>query len=168
MFSIEPEECTVDLSFIIRISLLTIISFSVSGQTVSYPIVDTGQVRCYDDSKEISYPRKGRYYYGQDAQYRGNQPRYRNNHNGTVSDLVTGLMWQSSPGSKKYWSIAVEDASRCRTGGYRDWRMPTIKELYSLIDFSGEDVDPRSSSKDSMKPFINNKYVFLINVESPL
>ncbi len=147
-----------DLSFIIRISLLTIISFSVSGQTVSYPIVDTGQVRCYDDSKEISYPRKGRYYYGQDAQYRGNQPRYRNNHNGTVSDLVTGLMWQSSPGSKKYWSIAVEDASRCRTGGYRDWRMPTIKELYSLIDFSGEDVDPRSSSKDSMKPFINNKY----------
>lgn len=147
-----------DLSFIIRNLLLTVISVSAYSQSVSYPIVDTGQVRCYDDRNEISYPRKGRSYYGQDAQYSGNQPRYRDNRDGTITDLVTGLMWQSDPGSKKYWSIAVEDASKCRTGGYSDWRMPTIKELYSLIDFSGEDIDPRASSEGNMKPFINSRY----------
>ena len=41
-----------------------------------YPIVDTGQTACYDDSIEIASPSPGSQYYGQDAQINGNQPSY--------------------------------------------------------------------------------------------
>lgn len=53
---------------------------------LSYPIVDTGQVRCFDDRSEIEYPRTGRDYFGQDAQYSGNSPRYRDT--GSASRLA--------------------------------------------------------------------------------
>jgi hypothetical protein len=74
----------------------------------TYPIVDTGQVRCYDNSREVKYPEVGEPFFGQDAQYQGNQPSYRDNGDGTITDLVTGLMWQKDPGPKKTFAQAVE------------------------------------------------------------
>ena len=130
-------------------------TFVVQAQ-LTYPIVDTGQKRCFDNRKEINFPWKNQAFYGQDAQYNGNQPKYRNNGNGTVSDLVTGLMWQRKPENKMTYKQAVAGAPKCRTGGYRDWRLPTIKELYSLIDFSGTDISPLSKTANT--PFINTRY----------
>lgn len=46
---------------------------------IDYPIVDTGQSRCFDNRREISCPKSGQTFFGQDAQYRGNQPAYRDN-----------------------------------------------------------------------------------------
>jgi Protein of unknown function (DUF1566)/EF hand len=138
------------------ITVGSILCALTSQAQLSYPIVDTGQKRCYNAYREISYPENREAFYGQDAQYNGNQPSYKDNRNGTVSDLVTGLMWQQNPGSKKTYSQAVADARKCRVGGYKDWRLPTIKELYSLINFSGADIDP--SSKTSSTPFINTRY----------
>jgi hypothetical protein len=62
-----------------------------------YPIVDTGQERCYDNRLEIKYPKAGAPFFGQDAQYHGNHPSYRDDGDGTIIDLVTGLMWQKDP-----------------------------------------------------------------------
>ena len=123
-----------------------------------YTIVDTGQVRCYSDRMEIKYPQTGDAFFGQDAQYNGNQPAYRDNGDGTVTDLNTGLMWTQNPGSKKIFSQATSGASKCKVGGYNDWRLPTIKEFYSLILFSGTDPDPRSVSSSRQNPFIDTKY----------
>ena len=101
----------------------------------NYPVVDTGQERCYDDQTEISYPKTGQLFFGQDAQYNGNQPAYKNNGDGTVTDLNTGLMWQADPGSKVTYAQALAGARKCHVGGYRDWRLPAIKEIYSMILF---------------------------------
>ena len=127
-----------------------------SQAKLNYPIVDTGQKRCFDNTKEIAFPWKNQAFFGQDAQYNGNQPHYKKNSNGTVSDLVTGLMWVQNPGSKVSYAQAVAGAKKCRVGGYRDWRLPTIKELYSVIDFSGTDISPYN--KTAKNPFINTKY----------
>ncbi|MHC4984635.1 MAG: Lcl C-terminal domain-containing protein [Planctomycetota bacterium] len=121
-----------------------------------YAIVDTGQIRCYDNRTEIVYPAAGEAFFGQDAHYEGLQPSYQDNGDGTVTDLNTRLMWIQDPGAKKTFAQAVAGAARCTVGGYDDWRLPSIKELYSLILFSGEDPDPRSSQTSSLTPFIDS------------
>jgi hypothetical protein len=120
-----------------------------------YPVVDTGQTKCYGDRGEIAAPKPGQPFYGQDAQYIGNPPNYKLNGDGTVSDLVTGLMWTQDPGSKKTFDQAVADTAKCRTGNYDDWRLPTIKELYSLIQLNGIDPDPMSHDDSRLIPFID-------------
>ncbi|HUT36582.1 MAG TPA: DUF1566 domain-containing protein [Planctomycetota bacterium] len=122
-----------------------------------YPIVDTGQTRCYSTQSETAYPKQGEAFYGQDAQYVANPPRYKHNGDGTVADLVTGLTWQKDPGEKKTFQQAVAGASKCGLGGHDDWRLPTIKELYSLILLSGTDPDPRSADSGRQKPFIDTE-----------
>ena len=102
----------------------------------AFTVVDTGQGVCYNTSREIPCPESGGTFFGQDAQSNTNSPSYVDHGNGTVSDLLTGLMWQQTP-SNLTWSEAVKRASSQTTGGHVDWRLPTIKELYSLINFGG-------------------------------
>ena len=133
--------------------------FTASAATAtSYTIVDTGQTHCYNNAQQIACPQRGVAFFGQDAQYVGNAPSYKDNGDGTVADLNTGLMWQKTPGSKVAFANAVAGTKSFNLGGYTDWRLPTIKELYSLIDFSGTDPNPTSTDTSGLKPFINTQY----------
>ena len=63
-----------------------------------------------------------------------------------ITDLMTGLIWVKSPGqSKKTWLEAVDSCENMQTtyqateNGYifvNDWRMPTVREVNSLIAYS--------------------------------
>lgn len=126
-----------------------------------YPIVDTNQTTFFSTDAIIDAPSQGEAFYGQDASYIGNVPNYTDNLDGTVTDNVTGLMWQQDPGAKITWPEAVanlEAFNAVGLGGYSDWRIPTIKELYSLVDFSGH--TGRSSSES--EPYIDTDY-FVFN-----
>ncbi len=134
-----------------------------------YVIVDTGQTKCFDDSEEANCPAFGEAFYGQDGQITGNTPSYTDNGNGTVTDNVTGLMWQQTPDTngdgvinssdKMSYDEAVAGAYSLYLGGYSDWRLPSIKELYSLIDFKGLDPSGYEGSDTSeLIPFINTDY----------
>jgi len=126
---------------------------SFSTADLDYPVVGTNQAARYDDSKAVT---DKTVFYGQDADYSSLAPSYTDNGDGTVTDNNTGLRWQRDPGSKMGWDEALKAAEGSALAGYSDWRIPTIKELYSLIDFSGVDVDP--SASDAESPFINTEY----------
>lgn len=56
---------------------------------------DTGQTKCYDNEQELqSCPSPGEPFYGQDGNYQGTQPAFKNNGDDTVTDTVTSLTWQ--------------------------------------------------------------------------
>jgi hypothetical protein len=62
---------------------------------------------------------------------------YTDNGDGTVMDASTGLMWQQrAPLKWMTWKQALAYCERLNLGGHTDWRMPTIKELRSLVDYS--------------------------------
>jgi hypothetical protein len=110
---------------------------------------DTGQTKCYDNTHEIACPNPGEPFYGQDAQYSSNPHSYTDLGNGIVRDNVTGLEWQQDTALGTYdWQQAIDYCDGLVLGGYSDWRLPTIKELSSLVD----------SSIQSPDPTINNDY----------
>jgi hypothetical protein len=101
-----------------------------------WAVPDTNQTDCFNDSGPIICPTAGDPFFGQDAQYTNHPPSYTDNGDGTVTDQVTGLMWQKAFTVADF-ADAETTADAATLAGYHDWRVPTIKELYSLIDFSG-------------------------------
>lgn len=153
-------------------SLPNLSSSANSKSKLPYIIVDTGQTKYYDNSREIPAPQQGAPFYGQDAQYQGNQPSYSLSSDGlTVYDNVTGLTWQRSPDTNGDSSLTSSDKlswakaqahpaalNAAKYGGFSDWRLPTIKELYSLIKFNGTDPNPTGNNIFGLTPFIDTNY----------
>ncbi len=62
--------------------------------------------------------------------------QFRDNGDGTVSDLTTGLMWQQDSVQGISWKDGLAYCSDLQLGGYSDWRLPDVNELISLVDYS--------------------------------
>jgi hypothetical protein len=146
----------------------------------AWPIPNTGQTKCYNNTAEITCPAPGQPFYGQDGNYTINPPFYTKlDANGNalpdsattwamVKDNVTGLIWENktddggihdkdntytwcdrnpatnggnpgtcgsgpTPTDTEAFIKALNDA---HFGGFSDWRMPTPKELQSIVDCS--------------------------------
>jgi hypothetical protein len=105
---------------------------------------DTGQIFCYDLSgSSISCSGAG-----QDGSYILLNPQlsYIDNGDGTVTDKYTGLMWKkcsepdttancSGSHSTYIWADAITLCEGLTYAGYSDWRLPNMKELFSLIKY---------------------------------
>lgn len=65
-------------------------------------------------------------------------------------------MWQKTPDFQRHqFYDAFNYVEELEIGGYSDWRLPTIKELYSIANFNGE-LFPKNISKS--KPYIDTEY----------
>lgn len=112
------------------------------GQTqgkISLP--ETGQKKCYNASgTEISCAGTG-----QDGEIQAGvaSPKPRFTVSGDcVNDNLTGLMWAKNanlPNASKTWQGALDYVASINSGsglcGFKDWRLPNINELASLVNF---------------------------------
>lgn len=95
----------------------------------------------------------------------------------SVLDTQTGLEWQRDTPDPMSWGEAMEYAKSLRLGGHADWRLPSIEELTTLIDFSRAEPASkfpgmpseclwssssysRSSSSYAWLVYFDNGYVF--------
>ncbi len=113
-------------------------------------LLKTGQTTCYDDDG-ITIPCSGT---GQDGEYQYGAARsYTDNHNGTVTDNSTGLMWTqctyglssadwnasdclTGSATTMTWATALSNCEGLTFAGKSDWKLPNINELASLTDYS--------------------------------
>jgi hypothetical protein len=120
------------------------------AEVQGYQLPDTGQSKCYDNYGNVinCLLPQGSLFYGQDAQYKGTQPAYRNNGDGTVTDLNTRLMWQQDGGNYGTWQDARYTCTLLNTqglGGHNDWRIPGRRELVSIVNYGR--LDPAINTK---------------------
>ena len=166
-----------------RIIVFCWVVLMVTSVLCAAPVPDTGQTKCYDNSKEITCPSPGQPFYGQDANYSIHPMSYTKlDANGNalpdsasswvmVKDNVTGLIWEmktnkdgkedysnphdadntytwydsnpatnggnaGEPGNGTDTEDFIKALNDAHYGGYSDWRLPTIKELAYIVNYS--------------------------------
>ncbi len=97
--------------------------YSVGGWTM-LKLPDTGQTTSYTST------------FDEDSDYIKNPPSYTDNGNETVTDNVTGLMWQQQDDDKeRIWDEAISYCYDLTIAGYSDWRLPSDIELMSIVNY---------------------------------
>lgn len=100
--------------------------------------------------------------------------RYLDNKDGSVSDKKTGLMWaKDSSEDEMNWSDAEAYCKKLNLAGHSDWRLPTVEELFGLVDRSKTDpaINPvfgcRSSYHWSSAPYAGvSDFAWLVSFSS--
>ncbi|HVS66887.1 MAG TPA: DUF1566 domain-containing protein, partial [Thermoanaerobaculia bacterium] len=133
------------------------------------PVLDSGQTTCWDESG-VERSCTGT---GEDGEHRAGlsevTPRFVDHLDGTVTDHQTGLVWMKDADcgwGTRTWQAALTTAADFNLGSssaggdcaeydddappHTDWRVPSLSELRSLIDFAA--VSP---ALDPLHPFLD-------------
>ena len=99
-------------------------SIILSTQWSLLKLPDTGQIGEYTAT------------FGEDSDYTINSPSYTDNGDATITDTVTGLIWQKEDdNTTRTWADAGTYCDSLTLGGYSDWRRPSKKELISIVNY---------------------------------
>ena len=129
-------------------------SGDTSGWWAPARVGETGQKTCYDEAGTV-IDCAGT---GQDGEIRPGvawpNPRFVDNSDGTVTDMLTGLVWLKNANcfGQRTWTSALADANTLAStvcglsdgSQAGDWRLPSANELQSLIDY--ENFSPALSN----------------------
>ena len=131
-------------TFAAAIGFGSILAVAASGESGSFPA--SGQATCWNTGGQVIACAGT----GQDGESQAGVPlAYRDNGDGTITDLNTGLMWEklSNDGSihdkDNYytWTAAVSSKiaalNSANYAGHNDWRLPNIRQLRSIVNYGG-------------------------------
>jgi hypothetical protein len=107
-----------------KLAFLFLSTLSVA-QSVTKSIAllpDTGQTNSYTTT------------FGEDHDYSINPPSFTNNGNGTITDNVTGLMWQQADDGEMIYENAAPFCEALSYAGNTDWRLPSPMESFSILN----------------------------------
>lgn len=99
-----------------------------TGQVTVHGLPDTGQTSSYTVTK------------GEDSDFTIQAPSLKDNGDGTITDNITGLMWQKSDGGEMIFENASSYVKSLSLGGHSDWRLPTSHELFGINNY--DNVNP--------------------------
>jgi hypothetical protein len=125
---------------IVIVSLFQIFSCSKTADNI--PVTTSSIFKLPDTGQTISYTPTP----GEDADYTINPPSYTDNGDGTVTDNVTGWIWQKTDGGELTFENASSYCRNLSLGGFSDWRLPISIELFSI------------NSLDKVNPALNTTY----------
>jgi len=122
------------------------------------PVLKTGQVTCSDSrGNRIDCANTG-----QDGEHQTGmawpRPRFTDSGDGTVLDNLTSLVWTKDTQQVRgtmTWADALSACNHLDFAGHSDWRLPTVRELLSLVDY--EQHDP---ALPPGHPFDNVQFIF--------
>lgn len=122
------------LSVILLCTCLTFISYNIVFASMELRVKATKL-----NEEGIQATVKKHNFYDKKFNAEGNCPNdFQDNGDGTVTDKATGLMWEQNGADKELsWSKAkkyLKKLNKSKFAGYNDWRLPTIEELYSILD----------------------------------
>ena len=140
-------------------SVGAVTSYSLTNVTGNHSInVSFIQTDSTNTDATISIPKTGQttvYASGDDGNIQAGAvwpaERFTDNGDGTVTDSLTGLMWLRDGGClRTNWKNSVntltglnnqqlQNACAGYAGNYSDWRLPTINELKSLVNYGSAD-----------------------------
>jgi hypothetical protein len=121
-----------------RVVLMSLVISSVCGELVfSQYVMKTERSSAAMPARKLPDTGQSTSYtttFGEDADYVINAPTYAVNGNGTVTDNVTGLMWQQTDGGEMTIERATIYCDTLTLGNFSDWRLPTSLELYGIVN----------------------------------
>lgn len=97
-------------------------SFSQSVTKTMLRLPDTGETSGYTST------------FGEDNDYTIYPPSFLLNGNGTVTDTITGLMWQQDDGGEMTIENALLYCDTLTLAGFSDWRLPHTHESFSILN----------------------------------
>jgi hypothetical protein len=144
-FSILPDDCSGQLRDGASSVNVAVLGCTPVTAGAPAPVAKTGETICYDSGgNEITCLGTG-----QDGELQEGvaspSPRFTDNGDGTVTDNLTGLIWlqnancielQSWVGALTVKGLAAGQCGLSDGSAAGDWRLPNVRELQSLVDYS--------------------------------
>ena len=122
-------------NMLVTIALILLSLSQLDAQKLlPFRLPDTGQTTGYTATP------------GEDADFVINPPSFTDNGDGTITDNITGLMWQKTDSGEMVFENAASYCRNLSVGGYKDWRLPRSHELFSINNF------------ESLNPALNTVY----------
>ena len=113
-----------------KMRFFLLINFTIFSSIADCQNVVKTMLRLPDTGQNGSFTNS----FGEDSDFNINVPYFNLNGNGTITDTITGLMWQQTDGGEMTIENATAYCDTLNLAGFNNWRLPTALEAFSILN----------------------------------